>query len=103
VTATGDILDVTEEANPDLMRALRGGGGNFGIAASLEYRLHPFETIYEADESIAAPKGRGPPGPGGFFPANQSFSGDRCSPQPRRTGKVLTSTRRFSQMHKSHV
>ena len=46
VTATGDVLDVTEEANPDLMWALRGGGGNFGIAASLEYRLHPFETIY---------------------------------------------------------
>ena len=46
VTATGDVLDVTEETNPDLLWALRGGGGNFGIAASLEYRLHPFETIY---------------------------------------------------------
>src|SRR4029450_2279405 len=46
VTATGDILDVTEEANPDLMWALRGGGGNFGVAASLEYGLHPFETIH---------------------------------------------------------
>jgi FAD/FMN-containing dehydrogenase len=46
VTATGDVLDVTDESNADLMWALRGGGGNFGIAASLEYRLHPVETIY---------------------------------------------------------
>jgi hypothetical protein len=75
VTATGDILDVTEEANPDLMWALRGGGGNFGIAASLEYRLHPFETIYEADESIAAPKGRGPPDPAAFSLQTSRFEG----------------------------
>jgi FAD/FMN-containing dehydrogenase len=46
VTAAGDVLEVTEDSNPDLMWALRGGGGNFGIAASLEYRLHPLETIY---------------------------------------------------------
>jgi FAD/FMN-containing dehydrogenase len=46
VTATGDVLEVTENSNPDLMWALRGGGGNFGIAASFEYRLHPLETIY---------------------------------------------------------
>ena len=41
VTADGDILEVTEESDPDLFWALRGGGGNFGIAASFEYRLHP--------------------------------------------------------------
>jgi FAD/FMN-containing dehydrogenase len=46
VTAAGDMLEVTESSNPDLMWALRGGGGNFGIAASFEYQLHPLETIY---------------------------------------------------------
>jgi FAD/FMN-containing dehydrogenase len=45
VTADGRVLDVTEESDPDLFWALRGGGGNFGIAASFEYRLHPLSTI----------------------------------------------------------
>jgi FAD/FMN-containing dehydrogenase len=45
VTADGSILDVTEESDPDLFWALRGGGGNFGIAASFEYRLHPLTTV----------------------------------------------------------
>ncbi len=41
VTAAGEVLDVTDDSDPDLMWALRGGGGNFGVAASLEYRLRP--------------------------------------------------------------
>lgn len=45
VTADGSVLEVTEESDPDLHWALRGGGGNFGIAASLEYRLHPLATV----------------------------------------------------------
>ena len=45
VTADGNVLDVTEESDPDLMWALRGGGGNFGIAASLNYRLHPLQMV----------------------------------------------------------
>jgi FAD/FMN-containing dehydrogenase len=45
VTADGRVLDVSEESAPDLFWALRGGGGNFGIAASFEYRLHPLSTI----------------------------------------------------------
>ena len=32
VTADGEVLDVTDETHPDLMWALRGGGGNFGVA-----------------------------------------------------------------------
>jgi FAD/FMN-containing dehydrogenase len=45
VTADGSVLNVTDDSAPDLMWALRGGGGNFGVAASLEYRLHPLRTI----------------------------------------------------------
>ncbi|MGN6379471.1 MAG: FAD-binding oxidoreductase [Gaiellales bacterium] len=41
VTATGDVLDVSDESHPDLMWALRGGGGNFGVAVSFEFRLRP--------------------------------------------------------------
>jgi FAD/FMN-containing dehydrogenase len=39
VTATGEVLEVTDDSHPDLMWALRGGGGNFGVAASLSFRL----------------------------------------------------------------
>jgi FAD/FMN-containing dehydrogenase len=45
VTADGDIVDVTADSDPDLFWALRGGGGNFGIAASFEYRLHPLQMV----------------------------------------------------------
>ena len=41
VTADGKVLRASEDENPDLFWAVRGGGGNFGVAASFEYRLHP--------------------------------------------------------------
>jgi FAD/FMN-containing dehydrogenase len=41
VTATGQVLDVSDESHPDLMWALRGGGGNFGVAAALTFRVRP--------------------------------------------------------------
>src|SRR5688572_20378180 len=45
VSATGDVLDVTQESHPDLFWALRGGGGNFGVATSFVYRLHPVGQV----------------------------------------------------------
>jgi FAD/FMN-containing dehydrogenase len=45
VTAEGDILQVDATSHPDLFWALRGGGGNFGVATSFTYRLHPLRTI----------------------------------------------------------
>ncbi len=45
VNAEGDILQVTEDSDPDLFWALRGGGGNFGIATTFTYRLHPLEMV----------------------------------------------------------
>jgi FAD/FMN-containing dehydrogenase len=41
VTADAERLHVDAGTEPDLFWALRGGGGNFGIATALEYRLHP--------------------------------------------------------------
>ena len=41
VTAGGVLLRVDEHRHPDLLWALRGGGGNFGAVTSFEYRLHP--------------------------------------------------------------
>jgi FAD/FMN-containing dehydrogenase len=40
VMADGTVLRASDAENPDLFWAIRGGGGNFGIATSLEYRLH---------------------------------------------------------------
>jgi FAD/FMN-containing dehydrogenase len=45
VNAAGDVLNVTEASDPDLFWALRGGGGNFGIATTFTYRLHPLEMV----------------------------------------------------------
>jgi FAD/FMN-containing dehydrogenase len=41
VTANGAVLTASESDNPDLFWALRGGGGNFGVVSSFEYRLYP--------------------------------------------------------------
>ncbi len=41
VTADGKVRHVSEHDEPDLFWAIRGGGGNFGVATSFEYRLHP--------------------------------------------------------------
>lgn len=41
VTANGDLLTADMENNPDLLWALRGGGGNFGIVTSFEFRAYP--------------------------------------------------------------
>jgi FAD/FMN-containing dehydrogenase len=45
VTAEGDVLHVDAASHADLFWALRGGGGNFGVATSFTYRLHPLQTI----------------------------------------------------------
>ena len=41
VTADGMLLKASTDENADLFWAVRGGGGNFGVASSFEYRLHP--------------------------------------------------------------
>ncbi|MCK6538865.1 MAG: FAD-binding oxidoreductase [Anaerolineales bacterium] len=46
VTADGQLLHVDEKSYPDLFWAIRGGGGNFGVATRFKFRLHDVSQVY---------------------------------------------------------
>lgn len=58
VTAEGRQLEASQQSNPDLFWAIRGGGGNFGVVTSLEYQLHPVGEVVSG--SLMYPAGRIP-------------------------------------------
>ncbi|HVR28471.1 MAG TPA: FAD-binding oxidoreductase [Thermoanaerobaculia bacterium] len=81
VTADGRFVTCSETREEDLFWALRGGGGNFGVVTSFEYRLHQVGDIY---------------GGAIFFPVEgdilRSFQ-DRIAGAPRKLGAVFAFTK----------
>ena len=82
VTADGRSVRASDEENPDLFWALRGGSGNFGVVTTFEFRLHPVEQVYagpmffEIDDAATVLRGfrsfiRDAPEEFGGFPAWQ--------------------------------
>jgi FAD/FMN-containing dehydrogenase len=45
VTPDGSVVHAAPDENADLLWALRGAGGNFGVATRLEFRLHPLDGV----------------------------------------------------------
>ena len=58
VTVVGRLVEASQSSNPDLFWAIRGGGGNFGVATALEYRLHPVTDVLAG--TLTYPPGRIP-------------------------------------------
>jgi len=59
VTADGRIRRASENENADLFWAVRGGGGNFGVVTSFEYRLHPLkEKVLDGGRAYPFSKAR---------------------------------------------
>ena len=57
VTAEGKFLTVSPDQHPELFWGLRGGGGNFGVVTSFEYRVHPVGPVLATIWSDASDPG----------------------------------------------
>ena len=60
VTADGELITATPERRSELFWALGGAGGNFGVATSLEVRLHPVRSVFGGSRDVR-PRARAAP------------------------------------------
>jgi FAD binding domain/Berberine and berberine like len=58
VTADGLLVKASADETPDLFWGIRGGGGNFGIVVSVEFRLHPISQVTGGMAFYPAARGR---------------------------------------------
>jgi FAD/FMN-containing dehydrogenase len=59
VTATGELETVDDKENPELLWALRGAGGAFGVVSSLTLALHPVPPVHTATALVPLDQARG--------------------------------------------
>ncbi|MEV4688898.1 FAD-binding oxidoreductase [Microbacterium sp. LWH3-1.2] len=48
ITARGDVVEVTDASHPELLWALRGGGGNFGVVTRFDFAAHALDGVVHA-------------------------------------------------------
>ncbi|MET0812134.1 MAG: FAD-binding oxidoreductase [Microbacterium sp.] len=53
VTAAGEVVEVTDASHPDLLWALRGGGGNVGVVTRFDFRAHPLPSVVFATLAVS--------------------------------------------------
>ncbi|WP_240642385.1 FAD-binding oxidoreductase [Microbacterium sulfonylureivorans] len=53
VTARGEVIEVNDESHADLLWALRGGGGNFGVVTRFDFRAHALSSVVFATLGVA--------------------------------------------------
>jgi FAD/FMN-containing dehydrogenase len=56
VLASGEVIEVSEDSDPDLFWALKGGGGNFGIVTRFTFRAHDFGPMMRIGVSLYQPE-----------------------------------------------
>jgi FAD/FMN-containing dehydrogenase len=96
VTANGELVTASADQNPELLWGLRGGGGNFGVVTSFEYRLHQvgpilaggaaFWPIDRAEEVLRFYRDWVPTLPDELTTLVAILTGPRSRSSPRRCG-----------------